>query len=361
MTIHGRTRAWILPTKREAAAKLREIQQARIAGVPVLDVGPTMTLGAWLDEWLATVRLSHPRTAPTYTHWVRHIRPALGHLPLTELTPSVLLEFFSEGLSSRLAPESRRHVYQVLHAALNVAVKRRLLYVNPLAQVPKPHGAQTERPTLTVDECRRLLETCAADRLGAIVVVALYSAAREGELLALGWRDVEWETGRISITKSLADVKGQGLTITPTKTRASRRVVSLPEEAMVALRRHELQQKMERLAAPQWSGDLVFATTTGTPIRRSNLLRRYWYPLLSRAGVPAIHFHDLRHTAALLMMRRGHLPAVSRRLGHASTSITTELYGHASGADDDRIAVGLADTLREPLNGPLPEAEGGLT
>ena len=71
-----------------------------------------------------------------------------------------------------------------------------------------------------------------------------------------------------------------------------------------------------------------------------------------------IHFHDLRHTAALLMMRGGHIPAVSRRLGHANTSITTELYGHAHDSDDDRISDRLDAMLSPPATPLEADAEG---
>jgi integrase len=355
VTIQGKTRAWILPTKQTAVAKLHQLQQERAAGIAVLSMSTRTKLGPWLDEWLVSVRISHPRTAPTYARWLgKHVTPALGHLTLGELTPPLLLHFFADTLSDRLGPESRRHVYQVLHAALNAAVRRRLMPANPLSEVPKPRGSELERPTLTVDECRRLLDMCADDRLGAIIVVALYSGAREGELLALTWRDIDFETGHLTINKSLAAVQGLGLVTSPTKTRAGRRVITLPQPAIDALRRHYVRQGDERLAAAAWPADLVFTTTRGTPIERQNLLRRYWYPLLSRAELPPIHFHDLRHTAALLMMRSGHLTAVSRRLGHSTTAITAELYGHSTPVDDERMTAGVAAMLAEPTANATP-------
>lgn len=355
VTERGKTKAWVFTTKQGAAAHLRAVQQQRAEGLAVLTMSPGRKLNAWLDEWLISVRLGHPRTARTYESWARHIRAGLGDYQLRELSASVLLQFFASGLSPKLAPESRRHVYQVLSAALNSAVRRGLIGRNPLADVPKPPGAELERPTLTVDECKRLLDVSAEDGLGALVLLALHTGARQGELLALTWDDIDFDEGTMSITKSLKEVRGAGLQAGPTKTRNGRRVIGLAPDIVEEIRRHRTRQSEERLSAHgNWSGDLVFTTAAGTPISRSNFTRRYWHPLLSRAALPPIHFHDLRHTAALLMMRNGQLVAVSRRLGHSSTAVTTELYGHATRIDDDQIVHGVAATLARPVYSSAP-------
>jgi integrase len=315
------------------------------------------TVGEWLEEWLATVRLEHPRTAPTYSYWIRHLSP-LYDIHLHDLTPSDCLHLFADGLPSHLAPTSRRHVWSVLHAALTAARQRGLIDHHPLRDLHGPRGNDMERPILSIEECQRLLNVAHDDRLGALVVLAIYTGAREGELLALTWRDIDLETARLRITKSLGELPAGGLGERPTKTRAGRRSLSLPPEAVMALVRHKAQQDIERLGAPRWEDhDLVFTTTIGTPIRRSNLITRWWHPLLSRAGLPSIHFHDLRHTAAHLMMSNSPLTTVSRRLGHSSTRVTSEFYGHSTRVDDYELSDALQSVLRprttaEPIARP---------
>ena len=189
------------------------------------------------------------------------------------------------------------------------------------------------------------------------VAFAIYSGARLGELLALTWRDIDFEKGHMKVNKSLSSRDGP-VTISSTKTRAGRRVVSLPCAAIEALRRHRVRQCQERLSAREWAdGDLVFTSTSGTPMNPANFTARYWHPLLLRAQLPSIHFHDLRHTSALMAMRSGHLTAVSRRLGHSNTGITAELYGHSTSVDDERIA----DRMASMLKGDAPEMAHGST
>lgn len=125
------------------------------------------------------------------------------------------------------------------------------------------------------------------------------------------------------------------LTIAEPKTLSSRRQVALTIQAVDALRRHRQEQAAERLAAgPLWQdADLVFPNTIGSPMERRNLLRREFAPLLLRAGLPTIRFHDLRHTAATLLLAQGVHPKIAQEmLGHANIAITLDRYSHVSQA-----------------------------
>jgi integrase len=135
---------------------------------------------------------------------------------------------------------------------------------------------------------------------------------REAELLALRWGDVDWERGAIRVRRTLQRAAG-GYTFVEPKTASGRRTIPLRVSAMTALRRHWVTQAAERLTvgAAWQDGGLVFATETGTPVDAWNLLRRSHYPLLARAGLPRIRFHDLRHTAATLLLEAGLHPRVS--------------------------------------------------
>lgn len=126
---------------------------------------------------------------------------------------------------------------------------------------------------------------------------------------------------------------GEGLTIVEPKTGSSRRQVALTKAAVDALRRHRVAQAEERLAlGAAWEdNDLLFANEIGRPIEARNLLRRSFFPLLERAGLPRIRFHDLRHTAATLLLSQGvHPKVVAEMLGHARISTTLDLYSHVT-------------------------------
>jgi len=181
------------------------------------------------------------------------------------------------------------------------------------------------------------------DRFHALYVVALASGARQGELLALRWSDVDMDAGTIRITRTLicgaraGARKDNGVpqvewTFTEPKTASSRRTIPIGRTAVEVLRRHRKAQAAERLLAGRaWhDGDLVFATTIGTPVNSSNL-RMLYYALLARSGLPRIRFHDLRHTAATLLLEAGvHPRAVADRLGHATPSLVMNTYGHVT-------------------------------
>ena len=197
---------------------------------------------------------------------------------------------------------------------------------------------------------RRFLEAARGDRFEALYVLAITAGLRQGELLALRWRDVDLAGRTVRVTGSLQNLPGDGLTIVEPKTAGSRRNVSMGATATEALRRHRAGQAEERLSlGDAWDDhDLVFPNATGKPMNPSNLLIRSYRILLERAGVPRIRFHDLRHTAATLMLGRGvHPKIVSEMLGHSTVTITLDLYSHVTPAIAREAAGVVADRIFE--------------
>ncbi|MDQ2914684.1 MAG: site-specific integrase [Chloroflexota bacterium] len=151
-------------------------------------------------------------------------------------------------------------------------------------------------------------------------------------MLALRWRDVDLDVGIVRVRATLVETK-DGIEFAEPKSARSRRQVALTRVAVAALRRHRTAQLEERLrAGAAWiDHDLVFASEVGGPLDGSNVLRRAFYPLLRRAGLPRVRFHDLRHSAATLMLSRGvPLKIVSEILGHSQISITADTYMHVT-------------------------------
>jgi integrase len=325
-TVYGKTR-------QEAADKLLALLQARKDGVPISP--DTTTVGAFLTEWLETVKLTvRPRTYQRYEEYVRlHIKPSIGRIRLTRLTPQHVQRLYSQQLTAGMSPQSVLHLHRVLHLALSRALKWGLVARNVTEQVDPPRVARKEMRTLSPDETRRFLSAARGDRLEALYVLAVTAGLRQGELLALRWRDVDLEARTVRVVGSLQNIPGEGLTIVEPKTARSRRQVVISETAVDALRRHRVAQAEERLALGEaWHDlDLVFANAIGKPINPSNLLIRSYRALLTRAGLPRLRFHDLRHTAATLLLGAGiHPKVVSEMLGHSNIGITLDLYSHVT-------------------------------
>jgi integrase len=173
---------------------------------------------------------------------------------------------------------------------------------------------------------------------------------RQMELLGLKWTDLDWIRQTIKVERQLVRPDGHGIEFSAPKTRYGKRSIELGVKTTEVLRNHYERQQRERLAAgEQWEeNNLIFTTGNGTPIHQRNLLRDF-KKLLQDAGLPSIRFHDLRHTAASLLLNQG-IPVitVSRRLGHAKASITLDVYGHLIPSMQSKVAE-LIDDLVMPV------------
>lgn len=193
-----------------------------------------------------------------------------------------------------------------------------------------PKLTREEIDPLDPEQTRRLLQAASGDRLEALYVLALNTAMRQGELLALTWDDVDLEGGRLRVRRTLTKA-GKSYATGEPKTGKSRRVIRLTAAAVAALRAHLARQleEMEVAGSLYRPGGLVFANEVGGIINPSNLRNCRFKPLLKRAGLPPVRFYDLRHTCATLLLGRNvNAKVVSEMLGHSSISITLNIYSH---------------------------------
>jgi integrase len=227
-------------------------------------------------------------------------------VPLASLTPQHLQRLYTEKLAEGLAPATVNHLHAFLPRALEQGHRWGL--VAPLVSAPRI--SKHKMRTLNPDEVRRLLEALDDDRVRALYVLAVTTGMRLGELLALRWADVNLPDQRVSVRGTLARTEG-GLAVTETKTGRAR-LVLLTTAAAEALNRRRVAQAVERLrAGNEWADlDFVFMNEFGRPLDPSNIRLRSFRPALKRAGLPRVRFHDLRHTAATLMLGRGVHPKV---------------------------------------------------
>lgn len=350
------------PTKKAAQAFLTE-QLAAIRRGEFVE-RDRMTFAAWFQVWIlaAETRLK-PATADKYRRdFARYVAPSLGGVQLQSLTAVELDRLYSDLLAGRHAgPRSGRspadgklsdttvgHVHRLVHKMLADALKKGLVARNVASAATPPKQVQPGQQELAVwapDQLRQFLAAVAEHRLSALWRLLVLTGCRRGEALGTRWSDIDLETGRWVIRRSRGVVNGSPV---EGATKTGRvRAVSLDPGTVAALRAHRARQNAEKLAwgtAYQDSGH-VFAHEDGAPLH-PNVTTRTFVRLTEQAGLPRIRLHDVRHSAVTAMLARGEpVLTVSRRVGHASTAFTQDVYGHVLEQMDRGAAARLAEAI----------------
>lgn len=334
-------------TAKEVQEKKTRLLADQLNGLPVEP--SKQNLKQFLETWLEdTAKTSvAPRTYARYESLVRvHIVPALGNIALGKLSAQHLQRFY------RQKQEAGEHniakkCHVLLHRALGQALRWGLVPRNVADLVDAPRVPHKEMKVLTPEEAQKFLEAAQGDRFYALYALAIACGLRLGELLGLKWEDIDFGAGTLQVRRQLQWVKGGPQFMEP-KTKQSRRTIFLPPLAVTALKEHRKKQREERLRlADVWQDNgLVFCTEIGTPINPPNLHRRSFRPILERAGVTRVRFHDLRHTCATLLLMEGTNPrVVQEQLGHSNIATTLGLYSHVLPSMKKQVA----DTMESIL------------
>src|ERR687889_2680247 len=318
-------------TRKEASQKLTEALAQAHKGITA-DAG-TMTVGAFIERWLedsvrGSVRQSTYQRDESLCRV--HIAPGLGKKRLKTLSPAEVQRFYRAKLDSGLSSATVHKLHVLLHKALKQAERWGLVPRNVADNVDPPKVHKEEVRPLTDEQARKLLNMVQGDRLEALYVVAVQCGLRQGEILALRWEDVDLAAHTVQVRHTITRDGGKH-TVGPAKTAKGRRTVKLTRYATEALQEH-LERQLAEIdkAGDKWQENgLVFCTGKGTLFKPTNLRRRSLAPLLQRAGLPAITFHQLRHTAATILLLKNVNPkVVSEMLGHATIAITLDTYSH---------------------------------
>jgi len=328
-------------TYREVEKKLNKARANADKGL-VFD-SSNLKVGEWLDYWLNDLlkplvdagKMAHS-TFIRYKGIVNnHIKPALGHRKLKNLTRVEVRRLYNEK-GKTLSARSVDYIHVTLQKALSQAVRDDLIPRN-VATGERPRSSRQrsleEAKALSPAQVKALLTAARGQRNEALYVMAVHTGLRRGELLGLKWIDIGLDARfpKLSVRRSLK-VTEDGLDFGPPKNKASRRSVPLNETATSALRAHKARQSAEILAAPQWQDTgLVFPNRVGKPINPSNLYRREYKPLLKEAGLEGerFTFHSLRHTfASGLCNKREYPKVIQSLLGHSSITQTMDTDSH---------------------------------
>ncbi|MGC1239896.1 MAG: tyrosine-type recombinase/integrase [Acidimicrobiales bacterium] len=345
----GRPRRKVLSarTRNEVVRKMRQLQHELDQGLPAPDT--SLTVAQLLDRWHVDV-LRHqvaPSAARNYKAVAdQHIIPTLGKKKLAMLTTADVDRLISQKLDSGLSVSTARRVRAVLAQAIDQGMRWDSVSRN-VARLSRPlKTTRSEGRTLTPEQARLLLDSLKGHRNEALYALMLSTGLRRGEALGLQWKDFNEASGVLTVRRQLTREEGALIT-SDTKTARSRRAVNLPTTMIVELKAHKSRQAAERLAlggAWQTTG-YIFTTTIGTPIDPRNLNREF-KAVCRQAGLGDWHPHELRHSAASLMLARGvKLQVVSEVLGHASIRMTADVYGHILSPDRQAAADAMDDTL----------------
>ena len=329
---YPKTKNVLAKTKRECAEKLQKLKE-ELGGIKSDKVKPDMRFGDWLEYWYETH--SKPKIRPTtqlgYESRIRlHIVPEIGNIPLNKLTQNDLQQFyarlkkngrktlterFGEGLSDRMV----RMCHATCRTALEKAVQEGLIRTNPAIGCKLPPKKAREMQVLDRDELQRFLIQAKAEGYYELFLLDLSTGLRRGELMALQWDDLNFETGVLNVNKQVYQVNGE-LQFSEPKTKNSIRKIVLPPSVVEVLREYKKTVNSRWMFPSPVKEDCPI--TPGVVRHRLQLI-------LEHARCKHVRFHDLRHTFATLALQNGmDVKTLSAMLGHVSAATTLDIYTH---------------------------------
>lgn len=349
-------------TRKDAERELRRLLRTLDTGEHV--DSKRITTEQWLHQWLETIREEiTPKSHERYSEVVENfLIPELGALPISKLASSQIQTAYTKWSTTGrrdkkdggLSPSTRRYIHRILYSALARAVERQLISRNPAEAFRKrlPKLERRDFTTLTPDQSAQLLSRLEGSRLYWPVLISLATGMRRGEVLALRWRNVDFDRAEIRVVESLEQTKA-GLRFKSPKSGKSR-VVALPSFSVERLRQLKMSRAQELLAlGVRLPPEALVCGATHTDPASPRLTTRAFRQHVSRIpDFPKIRFHDLRHTHATQLLLAGVHPKVAQeRLGHSTISTTLDLYSHVTESMQQDAASRLDAALGPAISG----------
>ncbi len=350
---NGRRQVWggTFATKGEAKAAERRLLQERDSGADLHR--STTTVREVCDQYIAEKRNKvKASTLQRSEELLAHVVSILGETQVCRLRPSDISAAYNDLLKD-LSKRTVRHCHWQLHGALDLAVRWGQIPTNTAGRVTPPEPDAFEGRALNAEELTALLDAIRSRPLAPLVMLAIDTGARQGELLALRWADLSLDEALVHIGRSLRRMNKQGFVFSEPKTKRSRRTVEVSAPTIAILKSHRQRQLEQRLRAGElWTDmDLVFPTDLGTP-QDGSYVSRVFGIVAKEAGLANVRFHDLRHSSVTLLLRSGEPVAdVSRRVGHSGIGVTVDTYGHQLGAAKS-LATTMGSILAEAIGDP---------
>jgi integrase len=325
----GKRKKAYCKTRQEAQRKknemLRELERGMLA------TGPQRKLGEYIQDWLENTHKSKLRLSVylNYRKHVKHIVAGLGDIWLQKLTPQQVQSFLTKKLDEGLSPKYVREMLGVLRLALKNAVQWGYISRNVCDLVTRPRVPKHNIAPLTLEQAQRFRQHLQGHRFEVLITMAVVTGMRRGELLSLRWSNIDFQRGILQVLHTVDRFTGYGYVEGEPKSAAGVRSIRLPAFLMEMLKQHRVQQVAQKSQAKTWQErDLVFPNSRGGYLH-PNHLGEAFRELLEEAGLPSIRFHDLRHSAATILLSMGvNIKVIQEMLGHSDISITLRVYGH---------------------------------
>jgi len=307
----------------------------------------------WIEYKKPNLRVS---TWEVYKAHTKNHFHDLDDLKINQITTATVEKFITKRQEQGMHILTLRKVLVSLGQVLNYAVRHKYIDHNPLSNAERPRGQMSEKKIkiLTPKQINALLDhvTIHSTASGALpektvkkmeqakrkykflLTLAVFSGARQGELLGLKWSDIDWRNSQIHIQRTYNNGR-----FFNTKTKTSNRKIDVGPNVM-------MEFKKWRLACPNNDLDLIFPNEAGKPINHQNMVNRVFLPTLKTAGLPTIRFHDLRHTYTSLQIDQGeNIKYIQTQLGHSNPTVTWNVYAHLMKPTNQEAACRLENTI----------------
>ncbi len=332
---------------RARARRQRSRAAAKRSGAALIDPDAGRVLfGKYATDWIEERPGLRPKTSELYRYLLRrHLAPVFDARPVAEIRESGVRRWRKGLLDAGVSAVTVAKAYRLLKAIFNTAVDDGLIRRNPCRIKGAGQEKSAERPVLTVPQVYALA-AATDERYRVLVLLAAFTSLRWGELAALRRSDIDAQARTVRVARQLNERDGGGFSFGPPKSEAGVRTVAIPELITPDLAAHIVTY------ARLGDDGLIFISPGGGPLRHTNFRRRFWVPALAAAGLPAMHFHDLRHTGNMLAADAGaNLRELMERMGHSTTrAATVYLHGGTRAAAGHR---GRAEQAGSRAAGPV--------
>jgi len=337
----GKRRWKTLPvgtTKKKAREALRDIEDQLRKGIYLPDRKVPLfekVAQDWLKYKKANVRAS---SWDMYRGHLQHHFEGINSIKVNRIAPAKVEEFIADKQAGGMNITTLRKLIVTFNQVMKYAVRHKYIDHNPVtdAERPKGQGRAEERDMVVLlpNQIVALLNAVTNPKYKTMFMLAVMGGLREGEILGAKWTDVDWENNQIHVQRSY-----NKKTWYKPKTKASDRRVDLGPNLVKAL-------KVWRLACPPNDYDIIFPSEKGQPLTDSCMVRKFFKPALKKAELPAIRFHDLRHTYASLLIEQGeNIKYIQTQLGHSSPTVTLNIYAHLMKLTNQKSAIALENTI----------------
>ncbi len=322
----GKTRKSKIEAQKWLRETLGKIDQGYTAD------GSNTLLEVFLNEWLTSKSNAIKKTTWNLYECVirNHINPHFGKIKLSDLSPQKIQSLYNNKARYGIGDRTICVIHTILNSSLNKAVKLGAIHTNPVQATTPPVYETPEMQAYSEHEITQLLLAVKETSIEALVHMAITIGLRQSEILALKWSDIDWARNTLSVQRQLKRKFENQDYFSSLKTKSGKRTITLGINMTDKLREHHRRQsRIKSETGDRWiENDLIFPSQSGTPMNQRNLLRKFKM-IIQESGLREIRFHDLRHTAASLMLNHGITPMiVANRLGHSKVSVTLDTYGH---------------------------------